>query len=120
MLLAAFAASGFLVAGIHAWSLLRDPRSRFHRLALIIALVVGGIPALLQPLSGHLIAKAVAVHQPAKLAAMEAHFQTEAGADFILGGIPDVETQTVSYAIRIPNGLSLLVHGDARDRSHRS
>ena len=114
MLLAAFAASGFLVAGIHAWSLLRDPRSRFHRLALIIALVVGGIPALLQPLSGHLIAKAVAVHQPAKLAAMEAHFQTEAGADFILGGIPDAETQTVSYAIRIPNGLSLLVHGDAR------
>ena len=114
MLLAAFAASGFLVAGIHAWSLLRDPHSRFHRLALIIALFVGGIPALLQPLSGHLIARAVAVHQPAKLAAMEAHFQTEAGADFILGGIPDAETRTVAYAIRIPNGLSLLVHGDAR------
>jgi cytochrome d ubiquinol oxidase subunit I len=114
MLLAAFAATGFLVAGIHAWSLLRDPHSRFHRLALIIALVVGGIPALLQPLSGHFIARAVAVHQPAKLAAMEAHFQTQAGADFILGGIPDAGTQTVSYAIRIPNGLSLLVHGDAR------
>ena len=114
MLLAAFAATGFLVAGIHAWLLLRDPCSRFHRLAMTIALVVGGVPALLQPLSGHFIARAVADHQPAKLAAMEAHFQTEAGADFILGGIPDARTGTVSYAIRIPDGLSLLVHGDAR------
>jgi cytochrome bd ubiquinol oxidase subunit I len=55
----------------------------------------------------------VAIHQPAKLAAMEAHFRTEAGADFILGGIPDADSGTVSYAIRIPNALSLLVHGDA-------
>jgi len=34
MLLAAFAATGFLVAGIHAWLLARNPHSRFHRLAL--------------------------------------------------------------------------------------
>lgn len=113
MLFAAFAATGFLVAGIHAWLLLRDPQSRFHRRALTIALLVGGIPALLQPVSGHFIARAVADHQPAKLAAMEAHFETQGGADFILGGIPDVRTGTVPYAIRIPNGLSLLVHGDA-------
>jgi cytochrome bd ubiquinol oxidase subunit I len=112
MLLAAFAATGFLVAGIHAWALLRDPRSGFHRLALMIALAVGGIPALLQPLSGDLIARTVADHQPAKLAAMEALFQTERGADFIVGGIADAATRTVSYAVRIPKGLSLLLHGD--------
>ena len=52
----------------------------------------GGIPALLQPLSGDLIARAVAVHQPAKLAAMEAPFTTEAGPDFVLGGIADAAT----------------------------
>jgi cytochrome bd ubiquinol oxidase subunit I len=112
MLLAAFAATGFLVAGIHAWALLRDPRSGFHRLALMIALAVGGVPALLQPLSGDLIARTVADHQPAKLAAMEALFQTEHGADFIVGGIADSATRTVSYAVRIPKGLSLLLHGD--------
>jgi cytochrome d ubiquinol oxidase subunit I len=111
MLLAAFAATGFLVAGIHAWALLRDPQSGFHRLALVIALCVGGVPALLQPLSGDLIARTVAHHQPAKLAAMEALFQTERGADFILGGIPDSATRTVPYAVRIPKGLSLLLHG---------
>lgn len=112
MLLAAFAATGFLVAGIHAWALLREPRSGFHRLALMIALTVGGIPALLQPLSGDLIARTVAHHQPAKLAAMEALFQTERGADFIVGGIADSATRTVAYAVRIPKGLSLLLHGD--------
>jgi len=112
MLLAAFAATGFLVAGIHAWLLLGNPRSRFHRLALMIALVVGGIPALLQPLSGDLIARAVAVHQPAKLAAMEALFTTEAGPDFVLGGIANAATGRVSYAVRIPYGLGLLLNGD--------
>ena len=112
MLLAAFAATGFLVAGIHAFWLLREPASRFHHLALTIALLIGGIPALLQLLSGDLIARAVAVHQPAKLAAMEALFTTERGADFVLGGIPDAGTQTIPYALRIPGGLSLLLHGD--------
>jgi cytochrome bd ubiquinol oxidase subunit I len=110
MVLAALAATGFLVAGIHAWMLLRDPTSRLHRLALTIAFAVGGIPAFLQPLSGDLIARSVAVHQPAKLAAIEALFRTEAGPDFVLGGIPNAESRTVSYAVLIPHGLSLLLH----------
>jgi cytochrome d ubiquinol oxidase subunit I len=114
MLLAAFAATGFLVAGIHAFLLLRRPSNRFHRNALAIALIVGGIPALLQPFSGDLIARALAAHQPAKLAAMEALFVTEAGADFVLFGLPDASTQTVDYALVIPHGLSLLLHGDLR------
>ena len=112
MLLAAFAATGFLVAGVHAFLLLRRPFDRFHRNAIVIALVIGGIPAILQPLSGDLIARAVAVHQPAKLAAMEALFVTETGADFVLFGLPDASTQTVDYAVVVPNGLSLLLHGD--------
>lgn len=112
MLLAAFAATGFLVAGVHAFLLLRHPSSRFHWNALAIALVVGGIPALLQPLSGDFIARSVADHQPAKLAAMEALFATETGADFVLFGLPDASTQTVDYAVIIPNGLSLLLYGD--------
>ncbi len=111
MLLAAFAATGFLVAGIHAFLLLRYPSNRLHKPALIMALIVGGVPAILQPVSGDLIARAVADHQPAKLAAMEALFVTEAGADFVLFGLPDVARQTVDYAVVIPRGLSLLLHG---------
>jgi cytochrome bd ubiquinol oxidase subunit I len=112
MLLAAYAAVGFAVAGIHAWVLLRHPESRFHRAALGIALVVGGPAALLQPLSGDLLAQRVADYQPAKLAAMEGHFETQKGAPLLIGGLPDPEAGVTRWAIEIPYGLSLLAHHD--------
>ncbi|RMG74397.1 MAG: cytochrome ubiquinol oxidase subunit I [Bacteroidetes bacterium] len=112
MTLAAFVATGFAVAGIHAWQLRRRPGSAFHLSAMKIALAIGGVAAILQPLSGDLSAKDVARRQPAKLAAMEALYETETGAHLLIGGIPDPETKTVSYAIRIPYALSFLAHGD--------
>jgi len=107
-----FVIPGFGVAGIHAFLLLRAPTNTFHRRALTVALLVGGPAALLQPLSGDRSAKMVAQHQPAKLAAMEAHFRTESAAPLIIGGIPDVSTGQTRYAVRIPYLLSVLAHGD--------
>jgi cytochrome d ubiquinol oxidase subunit I len=112
MTLAAFAATGFGVAGIHAWRLLREPASGFHRRALAIALTVGAPAALLMPLSGDINARFIAKYQPAKLAAAEGLFETRAGAPMLIGGFPDVETRTVRYAIAIPGLLSLLAHHD--------
>jgi cytochrome d ubiquinol oxidase subunit I len=112
MLLAAYAAVGFAVAGIHAYLLLRDRTNLFHHHALSIALTVGGISALLQPVSGDLLAKAVAQNQPVKLAAFEGHFETQRGAPLRIGGIPDVEARQTPYAIEIPYGLSLLAFQD--------
>src|SRR5699024_12880865 len=48
MTLAAFVATGFAVAGIHALLLLKERKNLFHQKALKIALVVGGIAAILQ------------------------------------------------------------------------
>lgn len=112
MTLAAFAATGFAVAGIHAYRLLRDSGIRFHSAALVIALSVGGTAAVLQPLSGDMIARFVARSQPLKLAAMEGQFRTERGAPLRIGGIPDLERETTPYAIEIPRGLSLLAFHD--------
>ncbi|MGE5189148.1 MAG: cytochrome ubiquinol oxidase subunit I [Gemmatimonadota bacterium] len=112
MTLAAFAASGFAVAGIHAYMLLRDGGNPFHRRALAIALAIGGTAALLQPVSGDLSARFVARSQPAKLAAMEALFRTERGAPLRIGGIPDTERERTRYAIEIPKALSLLAFHD--------
>jgi cytochrome bd ubiquinol oxidase subunit I len=108
MTLAAYAATGLAVAGIHAFLLLKDPANAFHRRALAIALFVGGPAAVLQPFSGDLASRQVARYQPAKLAAMEAVFHTERGAPLILGGWSDVASGTTRYALRIPHGLSLL------------
>ncbi|MCA9562339.1 MAG: cytochrome ubiquinol oxidase subunit I [Myxococcales bacterium] len=112
MTLAAFCAVGFAVAGIHAFMLRRDSRNTFHRSAFSIAFPIGAVSALLIPISGDFAAKQVAEHQPAKLAAMEAHWETEAGADLIIGGWPDEEDEVTRYAIRIPGFLSFLAHGD--------
>jgi cytochrome d ubiquinol oxidase subunit I len=112
MTLASYAATGFAVAGIHAFLLLRDRRNHFHRGALAIALVIGGIAAILQPLSGDRLAKVVAVNQPAKLAAFEGQFKTEQRAPLRIGGLPDEEAGTTRFAIEIPGGLSFLAFGD--------
>src|SRR5262249_22448193 len=60
MTLAAYVATAFLVAGIHAFFLLRDRASAFHRQALAIALTVGGALIPLQFVSGDLITRVVA------------------------------------------------------------
>jgi cytochrome d ubiquinol oxidase subunit I len=92
--------------------MLRGRRDAYHRSAMAIALAVGGATALVQPISGDISARRVAELQPAKLAAMEAHFETRRGAPLTVGGIPDAETGTVRWGIRIPNGLSLLAFHD--------
>ncbi len=112
MTLAAYAATGFAVAGIHAYLLLRDPANAFHRRALEIALLVGAPAAVLQPLSGDLSARHIAVHQPVKLAAAEALFQTRSAAPLTLGGWPDMAARETRYAIELPYGLSLLAFHD--------
>jgi cytochrome d ubiquinol oxidase subunit I len=112
MLLAAYMAVGFGVAGVHARWLLVDPRNAFHRAGLSVALVVGVIPALLQPISGDWAGKMVARTQPAKFAAMEGQFRTEGWAPLRIGGWPDEDRRDTRLAIEIPGGLSVLAHGD--------
>ena len=108
MILAAYASTGFVVAGIHAFLLLRGRGTSFNMKALGIALMVGVPAAILQPISGDIAARHVARHQPAKLAAMEARFTTERGAPLTIGGWPDVDARVTRFSIEIPKGLSLL------------
>ena len=112
MSIAAFSATGFAVAGLHALMVLKGKNIEFHQKSFKIAAVFGCIAALLQPISGDISAKDVAKRQPAKLAAMEAHFRTETQAPFIIGGIPNEKTQTLDYAIKIPGLLSFITYGD--------
>ncbi|KAA9332167.1 cytochrome ubiquinol oxidase subunit I [Hymenobacter busanensis] len=112
MTVAAFAATGFAVAGVHAIMLLKRQNVTFHQRAFAIAAAFGAVAAVLQPLSGDVSAKDVARRQPAKLAAMEAHFRTEKAAALVLGGLPDEKAGQVNYAVKIPGLLSFLAHGN--------
>jgi cytochrome d ubiquinol oxidase subunit I len=116
MLLAAYAAVGVAVGGVHARLLLRDREHAFHRRAFAIALIVGLPASLLQPIAGDWAGRVIAETQPAKLAALEGHFDTQSYAPLRIGGIPDVEARTTRYALEIPGGLSLLAYGHASAR----
>jgi cytochrome d ubiquinol oxidase subunit I len=80
MLFAAVVGTGFVVAGIHAFYLLRDQRNEFHRAAFAVAATVACICIPLQVLTGDLAGRRVARLQPVKFAAMEAHYHTQSGA----------------------------------------
>jgi cytochrome d ubiquinol oxidase subunit I len=112
MTLAAFAATGFAVAGVHAAMIVQKKNVGFHTKAFKIAALFGTVAAILQPISGDFSAKDIARRQPAKLAAMEAHFHTQKSAPLIIGGIPDMKNKKVDFAIGIPSMLSFLAHGN--------
>ena len=111
MIIAAFSATGFAVAGVHALLYMKT-RYDVHARAIRISLAFAAVAAILQPLSGDHAAKMVAKLQPAKLAAFESHFQTTTRAPLVIGGLPNTDEQKLNYAIRIPGALSFLAHGD--------
>ncbi|MFT3925323.1 MAG: cytochrome ubiquinol oxidase subunit I [Myxococcales bacterium] len=112
MTLAAFVATAFAAAGVHASRLLVHPNHPLHTRALPIALAFASVSALLQPLSGDHSAKDVARRQPAKLAAMEALYRTERGAPLLIGGLPDDRSEQVHFGVEVPYALSVLAFGD--------
>ena len=110
MILAAVMVSAFCVASVYAIGMLRGRRDRYHRLGLLIPLTLGVIATPVQIGVGDWIANVVAEHQPVKLAAMEGHFRTDEGVALAIGGI--YLDDELRYAIKVPRGLSLLVHHD--------
>lgn len=107
----AFLAGAFLVLSVHAYYLRKGRFVAISKIAFPIALVVATVFSFAQLLSGHSSADGVAVNQPAKLAAMEGHFEKEAPADLYLFGWVNKKDQTVT-GLSIPGGLSFLVHQD--------
>jgi cytochrome d ubiquinol oxidase subunit I len=116
MTIAAFSATGFAVAGIHALMIYKKRNIEFHTRAFKIAIAFAAVAAILQPLSGDISAKSAARRQPAKLAAMEALFHTQTYAPLIIGGIPDTATKKVNYKIEIPGLLSFLVNDNFKQK----
>ena len=114
VLLAAFITGAFFVLSVSAWYLIKDVHVDFARRSFRIALPVALIASLLQAVSGHSSGQIVAEHQPAKLAAMEALYQTEQGAPLTLFGIPDSAARKVHAQVAIPGMLSWLAYNDPK------
>jgi cytochrome d ubiquinol oxidase subunit I len=112
MTLAAYLTTAFVVGGIGAWHLLRDRDNAPARLMFSMAMWMAAIVAPLQIVVGDLHGLNTFEHQPAKIAAIEGHFETKAGAPFYLIGLPDMAAEQTRYAIEIPKLGSLLLTHD--------
>ena len=112
MVVGAFQAVAFAVAGVHAYLLLKKREPALQRMALSMVLPIAIGASLLQPIVGHWAAQDIAERQPMKLAAAEAHFHTGPQAPLLIGGWPDEDTGTVCCGIQIPGGLSFLAFND--------
>ncbi|MDP5025033.1 MAG: cytochrome ubiquinol oxidase subunit I, partial [Flavobacteriaceae bacterium] len=109
--LGAFLSGAFLVLSVHAYYLVKGKYVAISKTAFKIALVVATVFSLGQLFTGHKSAEGVAVNQPAKLAALEGHFDENGPADMYLFGWVDKENETVS-GLKIPGGLSFLLEYD--------
>lgn len=107
----AFLAGAFLVLSVHAYYLLKGRHVELSKKAFKIALGVATVFSLAQLVVGHHSANGVAENQPAKLAALEGHFDSLAVADAYVFGWVNKEKQEVT-GIGVPGGLTFLLHND--------
>jgi cytochrome d ubiquinol oxidase subunit I len=112
MVLAAYLTTAFVVGAVGALHLLRDRHNRGARIMFSMAMWMALIVAPLQLIAGHAHGENTLEYQPAKIAAMEGHFETKAGQPLILFGDPDADDQTVHNAIQIPKIGSWVLTGD--------
>lgn len=107
----AFLAGAFLVLSVNAWYMLKNRHLHIAKPAFKIALVTATLFSLAQLLTGHKSADGVSKNQPAKLAAMEGHYDSLARADMFLVGWVD-QKNGITKGLKIPGGLSFLTRQD--------
>ena len=109
MLLASGLTASFLVAGLSAWRLLRAPADASALRTLRTGIVIAAVIAPLQIFAGDQHGLNTLAHQPAKIAAMEALWNTERGAPLVLFALPNAETRHNDFAIEVPKVASLIL-----------
>jgi cytochrome d ubiquinol oxidase subunit I len=118
MITACLLTAAFFVAGVSAWRILQRVEGPATYRALRTAIVMAAVLAPLQIFIGDLHGLNTVKHQPAKIAAMEAVWETGTSVPFTLFGFPDEETRSTHAAIEIPYLGSFIlthdIHGEVR------
>lgn len=107
---AAYILTGFFVMGISAYHLLRTQHTGFFLKSFRLGLGIALIFSLFEIAEGHLHGQDLAEKQPAKLAALESHWETRSGAPFHVLAFPDSANERNYFELlSIPGGMSLLI-----------
>lgn len=107
---AAYILTGFFVMGVSAYHLLRKQHAEFFLKSFRLGLTFALIFSLFEIAEGHLHGQDLAEKQPAKLAALESHWETQAGAPFHVLAFPDSANERNFFELlSIPGGMSMLI-----------
>ena len=113
MVLAAFLTTALVVAAVGAWHLIRDYANPAARRMFSMAMWMLVLVTPLQILAGDFHGLNTLKYQPAKVMAMEGHYDSyPEGAPLILFGIPNEAEKQIDYAIEIPKLSSLILKHD--------
>ncbi|EKE87543.1 cytochrome ubiquinol oxidase subunit I [Idiomarina xiamenensis] len=112
MALASFITGSFVVAGVSAWFLIQKRDVDLHRKALSMCLWLLLIITPLQAVVGDFHGLNTLEHQPTKVAAMEANWETQSNVPLLLFAWPDKEQQTNHFEVGIPSMASLILTHD--------
>jgi cytochrome d ubiquinol oxidase subunit I len=108
--IAAYLTTALAVGAAGAWQLLRNPANEHSRKMFSMAMWMAALVAPVQIFVGDMHGLNTLEHQPAKVMAMEGHYQSHPdGAPLILFGLPDQDAQTVRYALEVPKLSSLIL-----------
>ncbi|NEJ33433.1 cytochrome ubiquinol oxidase subunit I, partial [Rhizobium leguminosarum] len=113
MAAAAFLVSSLLVVGTAAWHLLKGRRDELVKKSFSMGLWMVLVTSCLQVVIGDNHGLNTLKHQPAKLAAIEGHWETnrDHGMPLLLFALPNMETESNDFEIGIPNlGSLILTH----------
>lgn len=111
--IAAYLTTALAVGAVGAWHLLRDRTNTGARTIFSMAMWMAALVAPLQILAGDLHGLNTLEHQPAKIMAMEGHYESHpSGAPLILFGIPNSAEKRMDYAVEIPKASSLILKHD--------
>ncbi len=112
MLLASGLTAAFLIAGISAYRWLRRDRSPAVMAALRTGVVLAAMLIPAQIVVGDLHGLNTLEHQPQKIAAIEANWETRPSVPLVLFAIPDEQTRSNAFELAIPYGASLILTHD--------
>jgi cytochrome bd ubiquinol oxidase subunit I len=111
MVLAAFLTTAFVVGAVGAFHLLRERGNEGARVMFSMAMWMAAVVAPIQIVAGDQHGLNTLEHQPAKIAAMEGHWDSGRGRPLILLGWPDMAAEETRFAIEVPRlGSFILTH----------
>jgi cytochrome d ubiquinol oxidase subunit I len=112
MVLAAYLTTAFVVGAVGAYHLLKSREDTAARVMFSMAMWMAALVAPIQLFAGDQHGLNTLAHQPAKIAALEGHWETQKGAPLILFGLPDMAAEKTRFAVKIPKLGSLILTHD--------